>query len=434
MLIKQPGPLSFQRYGCLFILVVFVTLLIVILLLVRHVAVGTAVPFRMVAGFIEKVNPNVKITGISGDLSTGPSVKSITWGDDPANPSEILDLRVKYNGYADASAKKRVIIEDAGVRKAHIDLADFGPITRSKTSTTTNGRPYGSRSSGSSSSPANDLGMESFEIKQVLIEDVLITNRHSQFRLSIPKVSWTGFKATKKSVEPGELVVESDRLTVHTIPGRTLPMGNGSVTFQKTLTGTMQPLLHPAILQPINFTLDYTFVPEVKAPAFHFSTADGKVEIATTADGGHALHVKNLDLATFLDPRKLYGKEAADFPSDLVIEAVAAPEDGPLTIVSGSFRLGVTTFQIERGEIAGMDSGKAVLRAVWRTGAGEIRWTLPLKDWPMECRPVFSSEPEMEPREILARVFAGKKYAELNAEEKQAVDARIPVYFSTSTP
>jgi len=31
--------------------------------------------------------------------------------------------------------------------------------------------------------------MESFEIKQVLIEDVLITNRHSPFRLSIPKVS-----------------------------------------------------------------------------------------------------------------------------------------------------------------------------------------------------------------------------------------------------
>ncbi len=431
--LHQPGPLSLRRYGCLVILIVLVVLAILALLLIRHVFVGTAVPFRIVANLVQKANPNIKIEGISGDLSTGPSVKSITWGDDPANRSEILDLRVKYNGWASAKATKRLVIEDVGVKKAHIDLADFGPVTRTTTTSSSPGsRPYSS--SRSSSSPVTDLGMDSIEVKQVLIEDVLITNRHSQFRLSIPKMSWTGFKLTKDTVEPGELVVESDRLTLHTVPGRTVPIGPETVTFQKTLNGTVQPLLHPAILQAINFTLDYSFVPEVKAPAFHFSTAEGKVEIDTNADGSRSLHVRNLNPAEFFDARKLYGKEAADFPSDLVIEATAASEDGPLTIVSGSFRLGVTTFQIEPGEIAEADSGKAALHAVWRTGAGEIRWTLPLKDWPVECRPVFSSQPELEPREILARVFAGKKYEELSVEEKQAVDARIPVYFSTIVP
>jgi len=415
------------------ILVVLVVLAIVALLLIRHVFVGTAVPFRFVASLVQKANPNIKIEGISGDLSTGPSVKSITWGDDPANRSEILDLRVKYNGWANAKATKRIVIEDVGVKKAHIDLADFGPVTRTTTISSSPGnRPYSSSSS--SSSPATDLGMDSIEVKQVLVEDVLITNRHSPFRLSIPKVSWTGFKMTKDSVEPGELVVESDRLTLHTVPGRTVPVGKETVTYQKTLNGTVEPLLHPAILQPIDFTLDYSFVPEVKAPAFHFSTADGKVEIDTNADGSRSLHVRNLNPAEFFDARKLYGKEAADFPADLVIEATAAPEDGPLTVVSGSFRLGVTTFQIEPGEIAATDSGKAALRAVSRTGAGEIHWTLPLKDWPVECRPVFSSERELDPREILARVFAGKKYEELSVDEKQAVDARIPVYFSSIAP
>jgi hypothetical protein len=433
--LHQPGPLSLRRYGCLVILVLLIVLVIVALLLIRHVFVGTAVPFRILANLVQKANPNIKIEGISGDLSNGPSVKSITWGDDPANRSEILDLRVKYNGWANAKATKRIVIEDVGVKKAHIDLADFGPITRTTTTTSSSssGRgPYSSSSS--SSSPATDLGMDSIEVKQVLIEDVLITNRHSQFRLSIPKVSWTGFKLTKDTVEPGELVVESDRLTLHTVPGRTVPVGKESVTYQKTLNGTVQPLLHPAILQPINFTLDYSFVPEVKAPAFHFSTAEGKVEIDTNADGSRSLHVRHLNPGEFFDARKLYGKEAADFPSDLVFEATVAQEDGLLTIVSGNFRLGVTTFQIEPGEIAAADSGKAALRAVSRTGAGEIRWTLPLKDWPVECRPVFSSEPELEPKEILARVFAGKKYEELSVEEKQAVDARIPVYFSTIAP
>jgi len=102
--LHQPGPLSLRRYGCLVILVVLIVLAIVALLLIRHVFVGTAVPFRVVANLVQKANPNIKIEGISGDLSTGPSVKSITWGDDPANRSEILDLRVKYNGWANAKA------------------------------------------------------------------------------------------------------------------------------------------------------------------------------------------------------------------------------------------------------------------------------------------------------------------------------------------
>src|SRR6218665_3945029 len=118
----EPGPLSFRRYGCIVVLAVIVLLIIGGVLFLRHLVIGTAVPFKAVASMIEKANPNVKITDIGGDLSTGPSVGSITWGDDPANPSQILDLRVKYNGYADASTNKRIVISDVGVRNAHIDL------------------------------------------------------------------------------------------------------------------------------------------------------------------------------------------------------------------------------------------------------------------------------------------------------------------------
>jgi len=439
--LKQPGLLSFQRYGCLALFGVVVLGIVAVVLLSWHMLVGTAIPFQQVANFIEKANPNIKIKGVSGNASTGPSVESITWGDDPATRSEIFGLRIKYNGYADVRANKRLILTDVGVRKAHIDLADFDAFAQS-TSTSSNshsGSSSGHRSSSSNSeknstSPLTDLGLESFEIRQVLIEDVLITNRNSDFRLSIPKVSWTGFKATQKSVEAGELIVESDRVTLHTGPGRTLPLEQESVTFQKTLTGTAQPLLHPAILQPITFTLDYTFVPEMNAPAFHFSTAEGKVEMATMADGGHVLRVRQLDLPALLDATKLYGPEAADFPRDLVLEAVSASENGSVKIVGGRFRLGVATFEIEPAEIAAADQPKASLNAVLRADAGEIRWSLPLNDVPIHFRPRFSSDAGLAPTEILARVFAGKTYADLSAEEKRAIDARLPVYFSTPVP
>jgi len=415
-----------RRFGCIAALVLFVCLIIAAVLGARHAIVKTAFPFKAFAAFVESANPNVKITGISGDLSTGPSVASITWGDDPKKRSEILDLRVKYNGFRDARLKNQVIIDDVGVRKAHIDLADFGTFTKTTTTSSTSGT-----SAGPTSGPGSIAStLDRLEIKRVLIEDVLITNRHTDFRLSIPKISWTGFVATQKTVEPGEIIIESDRLTLHSGPGQTLPIADASVTFQKAITGTAQPLLHSAIRQPISFALNFTVVPEVKVPAFHFSTAEGKLEIATTADGGQAVHVNGLDPGAFIDAKKIYGAQAADLPTELVLEAVAAPEDGPLKIVSGWFRLGTAKFDIEPAEITKDQSTTAKLQAVWKSDAGEIRWSLPLEKAFTEFRPSLTSTADLPPTEILARIFAGKPYAELSSEERRGIDLRVPIYFA----
>jgi hypothetical protein len=45
-----------------------------------------------------------------------------------------------------------------------------------------------------------------------------------------------------------------------------------------------------------------------------------------------------------------------------------------------------------------------------------------------EFHPHFIS-PGMSPEDILARVFTGRAYAELSAEEKKTVDARRAAYF-----
>ncbi len=416
------------RIGCIVALVLFVCLIIAAVLGARYAIVKTAFPFKAFAAFIEKANPNVKITGISGDLATGPRVESITWGMDPKKRSEILDLRVKYNGFRDARVNNRVIIEDVGVRKAHIDLADFGTITRTTTSTSTSTSTPSSSSRSNTSPLATTL--DRFEIKRVLIEDVLITNRNTDFRLSVPKISWTGFVATPKSIEPGEVIIESDRLSLHSGPGQTLPIADQSVTFQKAITGTAQPLLHNAIRQPISFALNFTIVPEVHVPAFHFTTADGKLEIATTADGGQALRANGLDLGAWLDFTKIYGAQAADIPSNLVLDAVAPPEDGPVKILGGRFRVGTAAFEILPTEFTSDQGVTAKLEAVWKSDAGEIRWTLPLANALKDYRPRLSSPTDLPPTEILARVFAGKPYGELTTEERRAIDLRIPIYFA----
>lgn len=432
--LKQPG--WFQRHGCLVVLVFIVTGLVALVLLTAYMVTGTAVPFRTVAQMIEDAFPGVKIKGVSGSIKTGPTVESITWGEDPANRSEIAGLRIKYNGYREIRDKKQLVLTDVGVTKARIDLADFEEFMKEvhaeseKTASSKSSRRSSkSSSSSSSSSPLTEFGLQSFEIKQMLIEDVLITNRKTGLRLSIPKVLWTGFKATPSTIESGDLLVESDRLTMRTTPGQKIPLEGNAATPKRTLAGTVQPLMHPAVLKSISFMVEYAFLPEQKEPWYQLRTADDKVQVEATAGGGHALHVSHLDLGAFLDAAKLYGKDAADFPSDLVLEATQSSEDHVTQIVSGSFRLGATTFQIQPGKLpTGEEEGEPELVATARTGAGEIRWTLPLADWPGQYRPVVTSSPEIPLREILAQIFTGKKYADLTVEEKQSVDARLPAY------
>jgi len=88
----------------------------------------------------------------------------------------------------------------------------------------------------------------------------------------------------------------------------------------------------------------------------------------------------------------------------------------------------VATFQIEPLEFGAEEQSGAILQAVLKTDAGNIVWALPLADVGREFHPHFIST-GMFTEEILARVFAGRPYGQLSAEEKQAVDARRPAYF-----
>lgn len=449
-------PSFFRRYGCLVILVTIAFLFIAGVLTLRYLIADTAMPYRMMASLIEKANPNVHIDGIKGDLGSGFNIGSIRWGDGPESPSEIRDLRLRYNGFTAAGKTHRIVIQEIGVGKAHIDLADFpqvntattttqtttvnsGSNTTTVTTTTSSGgfTSHTTRSGPDTGVPSLGFpdGLESFEIDRVSIADVLITNRHSDFRLSIPKIDWTGLKATPTTFDPGWLTIESDRLNLHTSPGRTVPMEGRDVTFQKLLTGTAQPALHPALQKPIDFTADISISSQGERQPFHLAALNGQLELNATKDGGGTMHVRQLDLASLVDPKKLFGQESGDMPSDLALNAVAtsgySDGTGTMKIVGGSFRLGTATFQIEPVEFTKAEQEHAVLEAVSKSTAGEIHWALPLGNFGNEFRPRFLKS-SLPPNEILAQVFTGKSYGELSADEKKSIDARIPVYFPST--
>jgi len=449
-------PSGCRKHGCLIAIVTLVVLIVAAGVAFYYTVFRTAMPFRIVANMMQKANPSMHIEGIEGNLATGVSVASITWGDAPGSPSEITGLRIRYNGYEDAGRTHRLVINDIGVNRAHIDIADLpssNGVTTSRSTTVVNSNgtttTTTTTTSGSAANAPNPFaamananngsgfpqGLDSVEVRNVSILDVLLTNRNVPgFRVSIPKIEWTGFKATPDSFEPGVLTIESDRLTVHTNPGRTVAVDGQDIPFQKSITGTAQPALHPAIKQPINFAADVSFVPKGGAlRPYHFVVADGKLEVNEAVDGSGALHARQLDLAGLIDPRKLFGNQAADLPGDLVLNAVVGKGfeegNGTMKIVDGSFRLGTATFEVQPLEFSKAALEHINLKAVAKTDAGNITWSLPLAKFGSEYHPTLAGQ-EMSPGDVLAHIFAGKPYDQLSAEEKKTIDARIPVYFS----
>jgi hypothetical protein len=416
-------PPSRKLNGCLVFLALLLALLIIGGIVIYHLALRTPLPYRVLASMIEKADPNLKITGITGSFNTGIGIDSITWGQDPENRSEVIGLGLKYTASNDGTGKYRFVVHEVGVQKAQFDLADFGSGATTS-STATPASP--------AAGPQPALG--SVEIEHVNIENVLITNRVTKFRLSIPKIEWTGFKWTPTSCDPGTLLVESDRLAVHTIAGRSVMLDGQNVTFQKTFDGTALPTLHPAIKQPIPFMVDVGYEGPGKVRGCHFNIAEGKAEWNSTADGGGSLHIRQLDLAAFLDGQKIFGEQAADFPSDITLSAVAtsgfSDGHGTVKITGGNFRLGAATFQIEPVEFTTAEQSRVKLQAADTTDAGKIIWSVPLANLGKEYHPHLAS-PGMKPEDIIARVFAGKAYEELTPEEKKAVDDRKQTYFPT---
>jgi hypothetical protein len=370
--------------GCLLNLLIAVVVLVLALVGGGYIAVmHTALPFKAVASLLESgsTNVNLRITGISGSISSGFGVKSIRW-----TGGTIGDVRVKYSGFRDLVSKKELILREVHVGQAHLDITDWksSPAATNTTPTST-----------SSESP-----LKLFQIDRLTIQDVALTNRLTGFSLAMPALEWTGFKAAKGHVEFGQLKVDSDRLKIATKPAR-------SAEFQKLIEGTLLPKLHPMIRRPVNFIADVGYAGS--NVICRVSGFDGKLNFEIKPDQTSVLRCQGLDLADYFD---------APLPQDLTTEL--SLEKGSVKVRSGTFKLGVCTFVFPAQNI----SGTNLVFAVSRAAGKEIRYELVASDEPSRLQQRLTARPPLSPQDTLAMIFHGQPYAELPPAAQKDVDQK----------
>ena len=397
--------------GCLLKIVIGLVVLVAVAVVGVYIALmHTAIPFKAVASMIEKAgaDENLRISGITGSLSTGIGIGSVEW-----TGGELADLRITYNGLGDLSARKQLILHEVHVGKAHLDISTWKNDNSEASKPAVESTPSPGANGGS--------GLNLFQIDRLTISDVLLTNSLTGFSLAIPEFDMTGFKAENGRWEFGQINVDTDRLKIVT----TKPE---SAEFQKRVEVSVLPKLHPLVRQPIHFTVDVNG--DQAKPACRLSAFDGKLVFEIHPDHTGTLHCSGLNLGDFFD---------APLPQDLTLDLASATEaggkGGPVKIGAGSFKLGVRVFQITpgtfgKGEAA--DPNHLVL-AVSHSDDDEISYELLPQQTPGSFNGRLVSKPPLSPQDTVARVFYGKLYSELEAADQKSVDRKTP-FFSGPAP
>jgi hypothetical protein len=411
-MMERHAPPKKKGCGCLLnaligIAVFLTAILVAVWLLIMH----SSLPLRSVASMIETAGAqsHLKVTGISGSLSSGLRFKKMKWDD-----GEIADVRVRYSGIMDVIRRKQLILHEVHVGSAFIDTAfdsdeSQDAESESPEESTTGGKPA-------------DWPLRLLRIDRLSLNHIVIKDRASGVTVNIPKLDWTGFKAEKGSeVEFGSLDAVSDYLVLKTTAPR-------SSVYQKRIEIGIMPKMHALILKPVHLAIEFGL--ENGKPVFDLRAFDETVTMIAGSDGIQHIRAEEANLADFID---------MPLPRNLRLEAETGDPDKVqpfIRVRGGSFQLGVKSFEVQSTTASGTGEKPegTVLLALCREGYTIIRYEIPItgtKEQDQSFTPLLASTPPMSPEDIMALLFHGAGFSTLPPQDQEKLRGRMS-WFSFS--
>ncbi len=413
---ERHGPPPKKGYGCLIKSLIGIaafafSIVVAIWLIIMH----SSLPLRFVTDLIEDGNSesNLKLSGVSGSLSSGLSFQKVTWND-----GEITDMRFRYSGLMDVIRRNELIIHEMHVGSATLNTTFF---TESPEKTAAEGQAQAEATDDPSSeavstdTPApkgesTEPPLRLLQIDRVSLNQIIIKNPTSGHTITIPKIEWTGFKAEQGAeLEFGNLEANSDHLVIKT----TNPKES---VYQKHVEISLLPKLYASIRKPIR--IEAYLGQKDGNPIFDIKAFDQSVHFIQTADGTQQLRATGANLADFLD---------GPLPNNLQLDATFSKSETPaptLTVRSGSFLLGTKSFEIQPTTVTGPDDKPegTILLALHRADDIQIRYEIPVTETKTKDQsflPVLTSTPTMSPEDLMALLFHNQKFTDIAPADQE---------------
>lgn len=397
---KKPG------CGCLVnLLIGFGIAVLAVLATVWLVFMHSSWPLKKLVSVIEinGAGENLKVTGISGSLSSGIAIRSMKWND-----GELADLRIRYSGLMDLIRRKQLILLEVHVGKARLNVIEPDKKGGDSASPAATGQP-------------GDWPLRRLQIDRLTLADVVLSNRATGFTLAIPALEWTGFSAENGKVIFGNLSADTDHFKVVTTDAPAPP-------YQKRLDCTILPKMHALIRKPLHLVAELGQTGG--GTICRVVALDEGLEVLVNPDHSGRVLIKGVNLADYFD---------APLPQNITLNAVleTAAESGPrpMKIRGGSFLLGVRRFEIRAGTWGGPESqaSQGLLHAVSPGGDAEIRYDLQVIEDENRVVQRLTCDPPLGLEDAVALLFHGSRFSSLSTPDQSAVTRRLP-WFSITAP
>ena len=448
--------------GCIGIGCLVSVVLLVVMCVGSYVAMmHTSLPLAMIERAIE-ADGNARVEGLRGSISSGFEIDKLEFiSEDGKHWNEFRGVKFAFNGIFDLMRNERFVIEEASVEgatiyteyeepefqeaEAEIDFNWFVDDVEIVGDGFKEGLDELQREL--KQEGAKDL--KEIRIDLVNIQNIDIVNPVTDERLKIEQVEFRGFRIARGEVDSlGQITVKSDFVDIDTTPSTVYP--DEKLAWQ--LTGSMKTNLHPLMIAPVPFVMDFAVLDNNKS-ATTASLFGGAIKVSDPSSKIMTINVAGfspgefVDLGTTVVPTQWTLDITSERPEPVADNQVAPGTDEPekgeseeesesgetvaektvKRVVSilpgGHFVLGKTPLEIEPASFDVKSNNEPQLLLTANGMIGDKHVTAQLRSQ-RKAPFVFVelSAEGMESRDIWAQLFFEKPYEELDADAKASID------------
>jgi hypothetical protein len=394
-----------------------------VLLLVAFCGIGywftfySSTPLNWIASGIEE-SGNAKIEGLKGNLTTGVEVEQFQFRESPAdaNWSQINGLRVKYRFTGPFWNKNGIVIDEVSIVSARLYVDLDGEVRfSSDLDLAALYREVRDEIRDEAAGGDVDFGGANFEVKQVLLQSIVLVDRDTGRELKLDELRFDGLKIAKgELVELGNVVLRADLAEIESLPGEAYASTPINRLFRVRLKKEMTDELAADLPLDIDFGYD-----RVSGPRFDLSVCDGQIRLEPSSDSQPwRLVFDGFQPATFFS-----AEVTGIMPEDLRLVAERSRKDDHWILGEGEhgFRLGQTGFQFDRDDQPSGEQDGLRFVAVGEVDGSQVRATLTSTGRLPFVMVELQSDGFNGTEEIWARTVFGRAFGELAEEQKAAV-------------
>lgn len=394
--------------GCLGCLAIIIGVPLLLFMLGFYVLFHTSIPLKALEGVHVENGKVIRISGVTGTISSGVSIEKIVVDDEPEDTT-VEGFTFRYNGFWDVVFNNRFIIEKLSTDRAVFVVGDdfWESLKLDELEAEWEQIDANANNTG-------DPGL--FELRELNFAETSIKSRDGEIDIEIPLIRIAGLRIQGDDFDVAELEVTSDVLMVELLEAEAVEINEQELPFKKMIKGRVLPELHPRVVSEIDFSLELGMADGT--PVSRLIAFKEQIEFVSLPDG-----TTTVEFAQF-SPSDFVTSPGQVVPERMSLQATLSED--VLTTEAGEFSLGMTRFELAAQQIDTNDADAALTAKADVDGRSFEAIARPSENrlWPpfaIELKP----DEAMSRNEQLAWIYFQRPYDELAVDERARVDEMV---------